>query len=421
MDGRTPRGLSKRAHQPARPPTRRPLQVVGIREAVVNSAEELTHFLQQCYENRSVSATKLNDRSSRSHAIYTITIRVTSTDVTQGPNGAAKVRPPARPPLLRPSPSRSSLRVHATCSSPTAATTTRHHPRAPTCPNTHTPQVQTMEFESKLHLVDLAGSERVKRSGVTGKELKEASHINGGLLALGNVICALTPDEGGKRKGHIPYRDSKLTRLLQVRRWPRRCRRCCRGSGQRQGPSPRPTGAITLRRPALHPAGRPSADPPARLPPPARPPAFPQDSLGGNSLTVLISCISPSEADFEETNNTLKYANRACSIKNTPLPNKYLALEEDLLPMLPTGPTNGERSAWGGAWVRLLGPVPGRLGAWCGTAAPGAAPDRAPRPLARAPQPPQATPSTTCTWRRCWRSTASSRRRARSATGARRR
>ena len=68
-----------------------------------------------------------------------------------------------------------------------------------------------------------------------------------------------------------------------------------------------------------------------------------EDSLGGNSLTVLISCISPSESDFEETNNTLKYANRACSIKNTPLPNKYLALEEDLLPMLPSGGAGGEQ------------------------------------------------------------------------------
>jgi kinesin family protein 4/21/27 len=79
--------------------------VVGIREAVVNSSEELANFLDQCYENRSVCATKLNDRSSRSHAIYTISIRVTSTDVTQGPNGGVKVRaagcrgpPPPRQP-----------------------------------------------------------------------------------------------------------------------------------------------------------------------------------------------------------------------------------------------------------------------------------------------------------------------------------
>ena len=63
--------------------------------------------------------------------------------------------------------------------------------------------------------------------------------------------------------------------------------------------------------------------------------ALVQDSLGGNSLTVLITCISPSEADFEETNNTLKYANRACSIQNQPLPNKFLMMEEDLLPTAP--------------------------------------------------------------------------------------
>ena len=85
----------------------------------------------------------------------------------------------------------------------------------------------------------------MKRSGVVGKELKEAANINGGLLVLGNVIVALSAESDGKKKGHVPYRDSKLTRLLQ-------------------------------------------------------------DSLGGNSLTVLISCISPSESDFEETNNTLK-------------------------------------------------------------------------------------------------------------------
>ena len=63
-----------------------------------------------------------------------------------------------------------------------------------------------------------------------------------------------------------------------------------------------------------------------------------QDSLGGNSLTVLITCISPSEADFEETNNTLKYANRACSIQNVPLPNRFLMMEEDLLPAAPGMP-----------------------------------------------------------------------------------
>lgn len=57
--------------------------------------------------------------------------------------------------------------------------------------------------------------ERVKRSGVSGINLKEASHINSGLLALGNVICALTESGDGKRAAHVPYRQSKLTRVLQ--------------------------------------------------------------------------------------------------------------------------------------------------------------------------------------------------------------
>jgi kinesin family protein 5 len=63
---------------------------------------------------------------------------------------------------------------------------------------------------SLCSVVDLAGSERVKRSGVAGKELKEAININGSLLALGNVVAALAA-----KKKHVPYRDSKLTRVLE--------------------------------------------------------------------------------------------------------------------------------------------------------------------------------------------------------------
>jgi kinesin family protein 4/21/27 len=67
---------------------------------------------------------------------------------------------------------------------------------------------------SKFNLVDLAGSERAKRTGAEGDRLKEGIQINKGLLALGNVISALT-DPGRKGTGHVPYRDSKITRLLQ--------------------------------------------------------------------------------------------------------------------------------------------------------------------------------------------------------------
>lgn len=112
------------------------------------------------------------------------------------------------------------------------------------------------EFETltaKFHFVDLAGSERLKRTGATGDRAKEGISINCGLLALGNVISAL--GDKSKKSLHVPYRDSKLTRLLQ-------------------------------------------------------------DSLGGNSQTCMIACISPSDRDFMETLSTLKYANRARNIKN---------------------------------------------------------------------------------------------------------
>ncbi|KAE9553381.1 hypothetical protein FO519_003391 [Halicephalobus sp. NKZ332] len=109
----------------------------------------------------------------------------------------------------------------------------------------------------KLHLVDLAGSERQAKTGATGERFKEATKINLSLSALGNVISALVD---GKSK-HIPYRDSKLTRLLQ-------------------------------------------------------------DSLGGNTKTVMIACISPSDNNHDETLSTLRYANRAKNIKNKPRINE---------------------------------------------------------------------------------------------------
>jgi len=66
----------------------------------------------------------------------------------------------------------------------------------------------------KLNLVDLAGSERVRLSGATGQRLEESKQINRSLSALGNVISALTD---AKSRQHIPYRDSKLTRMLEVK------------------------------------------------------------------------------------------------------------------------------------------------------------------------------------------------------------
>ena len=113
------------------------------------------------------------------------------------------------------------------------------------------------EINSKLNLIDLAGSENVGKSEVQGITLAEAQMINKSLSCLGNVIYALTE----KGRDHIPYRDSKLTYLLQ-------------------------------------------------------------DSIGGNSKTILIATASPSPLSYSETLNTLKFAQRAKMIKNVPKVNR---------------------------------------------------------------------------------------------------
>nr|CAI5851703.1 unnamed protein product [Callosobruchus analis] len=176
------------------------IQVKGVTFKTVISAEEALQCLRLGALSRTTASTQMNTQSSRSHAIFTLHIKqqrmVSSEDESSN-------------------------------------------------------DFET--FHAKFHFVDLAGSERLKRTGATGERQKEGISINCGLLALGNVISAL--GDKSKRALHIPYRDSKLTRLLQ-------------------------------------------------------------DSLGGNSQTVMIACVSPSDRDFMETLNTLKYANRARNIKN---------------------------------------------------------------------------------------------------------
>ncbi len=115
---------------------------------------------------------------------------------------------------------------------------------------------------SRFTFVDLAGSERMKKTGAEGERAKEGIKINEGLLALGNVINALADEDRIARgeKVHVPYRQSKLTRLLQ-------------------------------------------------------------DALGGNSQTLFLACVSPSDTNASETLSTLQYANRARNIKNAPTRN----------------------------------------------------------------------------------------------------
>lgn len=174
--------------------------VTNLMDVIVESEEEMDAVLNKGLHNRTVGSTLMNAESSRSHSIFTIVIEMSTKDAQTG----------------------------------------KEHLKA-----------------GKLNLVDLAGSERQKKTGASGDRLKEGSKINLSLSALGNVISALS--EGGAK--HIPYRDSKLTRLLQ-------------------------------------------------------------DSLGGNTKTLMVAAISPADYNYDETLSTLRYANRAKNIKNKPKINE---------------------------------------------------------------------------------------------------
>uniref|UniRef100_A0A667YXH9 Kinesin family member 21A n=1 Tax=Myripristis murdjan TaxID=586833 RepID=A0A667YXH9_9TELE len=197
------------------------IYTVGVTTRTVSSKAEMMQCLKLGALSRTTASTQMNVQSSRSHAIFTIhlcQVRVCQENETDNrvSNG-----------------------------------------------NSEMDEFETLT--AKFHFVDLAGSERLKRTGATGDRAKEGISINCGLLALGNVISAL--GDRCKRASHVPYRDSKLTRLLQ-------------------------------------------------------------DSLGGNSQTVMIACISPSDRDFMETLNTLKYANRARNIKNKVVVNQDKASQQ---------------------------------------------------------------------------------------------
>ncbi|KAK8291024.1 hypothetical protein V6Z12_D06G035700 [Gossypium hirsutum] len=182
----------------------------GVTEAEVRTKEEMASNLARGSLSRATGSTNMNSQSSRSHAIFTISME---------------------------------------------------QKKIASCLSGVNDDTADDILCAKLHLVDLAGSERAKRTGANGMRFKEGIHINKGLLALGNVISALGDEKKRKEGGHVPYRDSKLTRLLQ-------------------------------------------------------------DSLGGNSKTVMIACVSPADTNAEETLNTLKYANRARNIQNKAVVNR---------------------------------------------------------------------------------------------------
>eukprot|EP00512_Aurantiochytrium_limacinum_P008739 CAMPEP_0171548300 /NCGR_PEP_ID=MMETSP0960-20121227/5748_1 /TAXON_ID=87120 /ORGANISM="Aurantiochytrium limacinum, Strain ATCCMYA-1381" /LENGTH=838 /DNA_ID=CAMNT_0012096741 /DNA_START=34 /DNA_END=2550 /DNA_ORIENTATION=- len=174
------------------------LLVQGVTEVPVKNITDMIAQLEVGAQARTTGSTQMNSESSRSHAIFTINLEQRGGDTWK-------------------------------------------------------------QRSAKFHLVDLAGSERNKRTMAVGERFQESIQINQGLLALGNVISILG-DERRQQSAHVPYRQSKLTRLLR-------------------------------------------------------------DSLGGNSHTLFVACISPTDDSLAETLNTLKYANRARNIKNLPILN----------------------------------------------------------------------------------------------------
>ncbi|XP_068249669.1 kinesin-like protein KIF11 [Palaemon carinicauda] len=178
--------------------------IQGLEEVLVRSKANVYEVLEKGSNKRQTAATLMNAHSSRSHTVFTVTLHIKENTVDGDE-------------LLK---------------------------------------------TGKLHLVDLAGSENIGRSGAVDKRAREAGNINMSLLTLGRVITALV-----EKAPHIPYRESKLTRLLQ-------------------------------------------------------------DALGGRTKTSIIATVSPANINLEETLSTLDYAHRAKNIQNKPEVNQKLNKKE---------------------------------------------------------------------------------------------
>ena len=164
----------------------------------IKNPNDIDKALDKGNKNRHVGQTSMNDQSSRSHSLFTVYLEIEE----KGENGQSRIK------------------------------------------------------SGKLNLVDLAGSERVGKTNATGQTFDEGKKINLSLTALGSVIDALS-----QNRKYVPYKDSKLTRLLA-------------------------------------------------------------DSLGGNTKTVMFANISPASYNYDETLGTLRYASRAKLIKNAPVVNE---------------------------------------------------------------------------------------------------
>ncbi|XP_076981543.1 kinesin-like protein KIF11 [Tamandua tetradactyla] len=182
------------------PRNKRGVIIKGLEEIAVHNKDEVYQILEKGAAKRTTAATLMNAYSSRSHSVFSVTIHMKETTID----------------------GEELLKI------------------------------------GKLNLVDLAGSENIGRSGAVDKRAREAGNINQSLLTLGRVITALV-----ERTPHVPYRESKLTRILQ-------------------------------------------------------------DSLGGRTRTSIIATVSPASLSLEETLSTLEYAHRAKNILNKPEVNQKL-------------------------------------------------------------------------------------------------
>ncbi|KAI8915822.1 kinesin motor domain-containing protein, partial [Gorgonomyces haynaldii] len=180
----------------------REIFVGKLTEEIVTSADDVQRLLSFGEGNRQIGDTQMNEKSSRSHTIFRLTIESREKDESARTSFTGSVN------------------------------------------------------VSQLNLVDLAGSERAQHTGAEGKRLKEGGHINKSLLALTTVIAKLSEGDNG----HIPYRDSKLTRILQP-------------------------------------------------------------SLGGNAQTGIVCTITPANLHIDESLSTIRFASRARNIKNKPIVN----------------------------------------------------------------------------------------------------
>ncbi|KXN86942.1 Kinesin-like protein KIF21B [Leucoagaricus sp. SymC.cos] len=232
----------------------------GLREVNVKNTAEVMSLIRKGTSIRRTNETDMNAQSSRSHAIFSLTLIQKKFTGATPPRSSSPLPQAGRSPsrLARPG----SILASAVARGGLRPSSALGHAGERSAHGDEDAG-EWVTITSKFHFVDLAGSERLKRTAAVGERIKEGISINSGLLALGNVISALGDPSRAKSNTatHIPYRDSKLTRLLQ-------------------------------------------------------------DSLGGNAHTLMIACVSPAEWNAGETTNTLKYANRARNIKNRAVVNE---------------------------------------------------------------------------------------------------